>query len=509
MNLSLEDIIGSKQRDMSRFGHQNSNQPRQSQLRAKIQQDARQFIANRKRQGISDARQLLLQRKPDPVPNEVPEALPVAEPLVPLLLPQKVIANDRYQPPPPPRIDLEYDLPPAPRFVGSRAAAPPGQPVRFLSQHQPPLPRRRLATAAPVAQPAPRQNLRPAPQLPPQPHRYDQPPGRYYPDEDYSVEPEDFAEEYYYESPAGHEYTEIIDDLDEDQHQPPVEDEIYDDYEPSEYDYAHAAEMEPRYVQRQSVRYEQRRPQFEPGYQYTEPEPSVRNGASTMRLHLQERRPVVAAAATAAVPRAPRPSRPRAAASAALYGGGSSGGGGGEFFDRRQPQFRQIDADGDVEMVAAMSERRRHRSRSPQLARPSTAFSAAAAAAGAPSRSSAAHRQSHQGLSGRAVAAQPAAAAAGTSSGRSTEDVVKAYKVSISGLHHSVTRDDIYELFSSVGSVRKCSMLGSGKAEVVFPDRAEAETAVKRYNNRELDGVPMRLQISMVGIRLQSGKSSR
>lgn len=88
------------------------------------------------------------------------------------------------------------------------------------------------------------------------------------------------------------------------------------------------------------------------------------------------------------------------------------------------------------------------------------------------------------------------AAAAARSS--SIESGTKLY---ISNLEYGVSNEDIKELFSEVGELKQCSVHfdGSGRskgtAEVVLTRQADAIAAVKRYNNVQLDGKPMKIEI--------------
>ncbi|KAE9600639.1 hypothetical protein Lal_00045494 [Lupinus albus] len=74
-------------------------------------------------------------------------------------------------------------------------------------------------------------------------------------------------------------------------------------------------------------------------------------------------------------------------------------------------------------------------------------------------------------------------------------------KIYISNLDYGVSNDDIKELFSEVGDVKRHTVhydrsgRSKGTAEVVFSRRGDAVAAVKRYNNVQLDGKPMKVEI--------------
>jgi THO complex subunit 4 len=72
----------------------------------------------------------------------------------------------------------------------------------------------------------------------------------------------------------------------------------------------------------------------------------------------------------------------------------------------------------------------------------------------------------------------------------------------ISNLDFGVSNQDIKELFSEFGLMRKycvnfaASGQSLGTAEVVYANRASAVKALRKYNNVPLDGRPMKLEVS-------------
>ncbi|KAL3845103.1 hypothetical protein ACJIZ3_002506 [Penstemon smallii] len=74
-------------------------------------------------------------------------------------------------------------------------------------------------------------------------------------------------------------------------------------------------------------------------------------------------------------------------------------------------------------------------------------------------------------------------------------------KLYISNLDAGVTNDDIRELFSEMGELIRYAIhydkngRPSGSSEVVFARRSDAFQALKRYNNVQLDGKPMKIEI--------------
>ncbi|THD18985.1 polymerase delta-interacting protein 3 [Fasciola hepatica] len=72
---------------------------------------------------------------------------------------------------------------------------------------------------------------------------------------------------------------------------------------------------------------------------------------------------------------------------------------------------------------------------------------------------------------------------------------IQGFRVKVSNLQPTVTLDDVYELFSSVGSMRLCNLIRPGQAEVVYNEASDARESVRRYHGRELDQKPMHVQL--------------
>nr|BAJ95407.1 predicted protein [Hordeum vulgare subsp. vulgare]BAJ96025.1 predicted protein [Hordeum vulgare subsp. vulgare]BAK08160.1 predicted protein [Hordeum vulgare subsp. vulgare] len=74
-------------------------------------------------------------------------------------------------------------------------------------------------------------------------------------------------------------------------------------------------------------------------------------------------------------------------------------------------------------------------------------------------------------------------------------------KLFITNLDFGVSTEDLKELFSELGDLKRCSInfdrsgRSKGTAEVIFARRGDAVAAIKKYNNVQLDGKPMKIEI--------------
>ncbi|XP_056128153.1 polymerase delta-interacting protein 3 isoform X3 [Rhinichthys klamathensis goyatoka] len=72
-------------------------------------------------------------------------------------------------------------------------------------------------------------------------------------------------------------------------------------------------------------------------------------------------------------------------------------------------------------------------------------------------------------------------------------------KITVHNLHPRVTEEDIVELFCVCGALKRARLLKVGVAEVVFVRKDDAVSAYRKYNNRCLDGQPMKCNLHMQG----------
>nr|DBA18297.1 TPA: hypothetical protein GDO54_016564 [Pyxicephalus adspersus] len=77
-------------------------------------------------------------------------------------------------------------------------------------------------------------------------------------------------------------------------------------------------------------------------------------------------------------------------------------------------------------------------------------------------------------------------------------------KMTVNNLHPRVTEEDIVELFCVCGALKRARLLSPGVAEVVFVRKDDAVGAYKKYNNRYLDGQPMKCNLHLNGTVITS-----
>lgn len=82
-----------------------------------------------------------------------------------------------------------------------------------------------------------------------------------------------------------------------------------------------------------------------------------------------------------------------------------------------------------------------------------------------------------------------------------TESKVRGDTVFVSNLDKDVNQEDVYDIFSRVGSVRTATVnydqsgTSLGTAEVTFNTSKDAETAVREYDGAEVDGRVMNVKL--------------
>ncbi|XP_060721199.1 polymerase delta-interacting protein 3 isoform X2 [Tachysurus vachellii] len=72
-------------------------------------------------------------------------------------------------------------------------------------------------------------------------------------------------------------------------------------------------------------------------------------------------------------------------------------------------------------------------------------------------------------------------------------------KITVNNLHPRVTEEDIVELFCVCGALKRARLVKVGVAEVVFVRKDDAINAYRKYNNRCLDGQPMKCNLHIQG----------
>ncbi|XP_078609955.1 uncharacterized protein LOC144881095 isoform X2 [Branchiostoma floridae x Branchiostoma japonicum] len=70
-------------------------------------------------------------------------------------------------------------------------------------------------------------------------------------------------------------------------------------------------------------------------------------------------------------------------------------------------------------------------------------------------------------------------------------------KIAVSNLHPVVSENDVIELFSDLGPLKRARLIKQGVAEVVYVKREDAINAYKKYHNRDLDSQPMKLTLHL------------
>lgn len=110
--------------------------------------------------------------------------------------------------------------------------------------------------------------------------------------------------------------------------------------------------------------------------------------------------------------------------------------------------------------------------------------------------------QSLQPISRTTVTTQPAGGDTSAQTHTPTQPVfspLEGTKITVTNLHPRVTEEDIVELFCVCGALKRARLAKVGVAEVVFVRKEDAVSAYRKYNNRCLDGQPMKCNLHMQG----------
>ncbi|XP_077133459.1 polymerase delta-interacting protein 3 isoform X2 [Ranitomeya variabilis] len=99
----------------------------------------------------------------------------------------------------------------------------------------------------------------------------------------------------------------------------------------------------------------------------------------------------------------------------------------------------------------------------------------------------------------RTLVTKEASSSVGPTPKESVFSPLEGTKMTVNNLHPRVTEEDIVELFCVCGALKRARLLSSGVAEVVFVRKEDAVGAYKKYNNRYLDGQPMKCNLHLNG----------
>ncbi|CAJ1075795.1 polymerase delta-interacting protein 3 [Xyrichtys novacula] len=119
-----------------------------------------------------------------------------------------------------------------------------------------------------------------------------------------------------------------------------------------------------------------------------------------------------------------------------------------------------------------------------------------------PNTSAAAARSSAAALQPVSRTLQQSAAGASTTAPTPPQPAfspLEGTKITVNNLHPRVTEEDIVELFCVCGALKRARLVKLGVAEVVFVRKEDAVSAYRKYNNRCLDGQPMKCNLHIQG----------